>query len=89
MTVAFSIFKDSYANWFQNRRIIPIDCINMPILYHSFKKRLGAFFHRSSLFVPEELASIFHFPDAKYNPIPIIKWLQYKVLPPPVDIPKE
>lgn len=91
MVVAFSIFKDTYGNWFQNRRIFPIDVINMPLLYHSFKNRLGKLFmfDKSSLLVPEELASIFHFPDAKYNQIPIIKWLQYKVLPPPVDIPQE
>lgn len=89
MVVSFSIFKDNYTNWFQNRRIIPIDFINTPILYHCFKNRLGSFFHKASLLVPEELASLYHFPDAKYNQIPIIKWLDYKVLPPPVDIPKE
>lgn len=89
IVVAFSIFKDTYGNWFQNRRIFPLDFINLPILYHSFKKRLGSFFHKSSLLVPEELASLYHFPDAKYNQIPIIKWLAYKILPPPVNIPKE
>jgi len=43
----------------------------------------------ASLLCSEELATIFHFPDAKYNKIPTIKWLEYKVLPPPINLPKE
>ena len=39
--------------------------------------------------VPQELASMFHFPSSRYNTTPIIRWLQYKVLPAPVDIPAE
>ncbi|MBI5415129.1 type IV secretion system DNA-binding domain-containing protein [Candidatus Peregrinibacteria bacterium] len=90
LVVAFSIFKDSYNNWFQNRRIIPMNFINAPLIYHGFKRRLGKFyFGKISLMVPDELATIFHFPDAKYNTAAIIKWLKYKVLPPPPDIPQE
>jgi len=89
MNVAFSVYHDAYLNWFQNRRILPIDSINNPLLKYLFEHRIPGILHSQSLFVQNELASIIHFPDSKYNAIPIIKWLSYKVLPPPVDLPTE
>ena len=89
MNVAFSVYHDQYLNWFQNRRIIPIDFLNNPMMKYLYKRRIPGILHKKSLFAQDELASIFHFPDSRYNPIPIIKWLTYKVLPPPVDLPTE
>ena len=89
LSSAFTVFKDANTNWFENRRILPINSINSLLILHAFHKRLVHFWHKTSLFTPKELATIFHFPDAKYNKIPTIKWLKYKVLPPPVDLPKE
>jgi len=37
----------------------------------------------------EELGSIFHFPNIRYNPSPIIKWQEFKLTPPPHNMPKE
>ena len=87
--VAFSIYQDPYLNVFQNRRIVPIDFINNPLMRYLFKRRIPGILHKTPLLEQDELASIVHFPDSRYNPIPIIKWLQYKVLPPPVDLPSE
>ena len=39
--------------------------------------------------VEKELASVYHFPDSRYNTIPIIDWIRYKVLPPPATLPKK
>jgi hypothetical protein len=90
IVVGMTIFKDGLSNWFQNRRFIPIDIVNAPLIYHGFNRRLCKFYlGKTSLLVSDELATIFHFPDAKYNPIPIIKWLQYKILPLPVNAPRE
>ena len=89
MSVAFSVYHDAYLNWFQNRRILPFDFINNPLMNYLFKRRMPGIFHRRSLFAQDELASIVHFPDSRYNPVPIIRWLKYKVLPPPVDLPTE
>lgn len=89
MSVAFSIYHDAYLNAFQNRRILPFDCINNPLIKYLFDHRIPGIFHKQNLFSQDELASLIHFPDSRYNPIPIIKWLQYKVLPPPVDLPSE
>ena len=37
----------------------------------------------------EEIASIYHFPDIRYNPSTIVKWQDFKVEPAPSNIPKE
>ncbi len=90
LVVGMTIFRDALSNWFQNRRIVPLNVINAPLILHGFKRRLCSFYlGRTSILVPEELSTLFHFPDAKYNPVSIIKWLQYRVLPPPVDVPRE
>lgn len=89
MFVSFNIFKGKGKNRFDNRRIIPINTINAPIILHNFKYRMGAFMEKNSILCSEELATMYHFPDAKYNKIPTIKWLEYKVLPPPINLPKE
>ncbi|MCF7906294.1 type IV secretion system DNA-binding domain-containing protein [Candidatus Gracilibacteria bacterium] len=87
--VAFNIFEGKGTNRFENRRIIPINKFNGPIMEHNFRYRLPAFLEQSSILNAEELATIYHFPDARYNKIPTIKWLKYKVLAPPIDLPNE
>ncbi len=89
LNVAFSVYHDAYLNHFQSRRIIPIDALNNKLMKYLFSHRMPGILHKRSLFTQEELASVLHFPDSRYNNIPIIKWLKYKVLPPPVDLPQE
>ena len=79
----------STINWFQNRRILPIDFINNRLMRYLFKRRIPGVFHKTDLLAQDELASIYHFPDSKYNPVPVIKWLSYKVLAPPVELPAD
>jgi hypothetical protein len=90
--VAFNIFKDVYGNWFENHRMY-VDFFplawNAPIIHWLWKHRINGFMHRSNLLVEKELAGLFHFPDSRYNKIPIIQWISYKVLPPPPNAPKE
>ena len=87
--VSFNIFKGKGLNRFEYRRIFPIDFLNRIFITGHFQKRLTAFFEKSSILCSEELATLFHFPDAKYNKIPTIKWLTYKVLPPPLLLPND
>ena len=89
LNIAFSVYHNSYLNWFQSRRIVPIDWINNVMMKYLFNRRMPGVFHKASLFAQEELASLIHFPDSRYNPVPIIRWLPYKVLPPPVEMPTE
>jgi hypothetical protein len=89
MFVAFNMFKDASSNWFQMRRIVPLDFINNWLMNHNFINRYFKFGEKSSLLVPDELSNVIHFPDSIYNNSPIINWLKYKVLPAPIDTPKE
>ncbi|MFA5855192.1 MAG: type IV secretion system DNA-binding domain-containing protein [Candidatus Gracilibacteria bacterium] len=85
LMVAFNVTKDAGSNWFEARRIIPLDFINTPLLYFNLKGRSFQCFEKSSLLCPEELASIYHFPHSRYNYTPLMKWVSYKILPAPND----
>ncbi|MDP2625145.1 MAG: type IV secretion system DNA-binding domain-containing protein, partial [Candidatus Peregrinibacteria bacterium] len=90
MLVAFTVFKADAMNFFQSRRIIPLfDSLNTPIIYYNFKHRYLAYGEKTSLLVTRELATIFHFPNGRYNFTPMIQWLSYKLLPAPQDISDE
>lgn len=92
MQVAFNVFKDIYGNWFANRRIF-VDFLplawNAPFMHWLWKHRFNGFLHKRNLLVERELAGLYHFPDSRYNKVPIIQWITYKVLPPPPNAPKE
>lgn len=90
--VAFNVFKDVYGNWFQNRRMF-VDFyplfLNAFTIHWLWKNRINGFMHKKDLFVEKELAGLFHFPDSRYNKIPILQWITYKVLPPPPNMGRE
>jgi hypothetical protein len=92
MQVAFNVYKDIYGNWFRNRRMfvdfLPF-VINAPFIHWAWKHRLNGFLNKRCLFVERELAGLYHFPDSRYNKIPIIQWITYRVLPPPPNAPSE
>ncbi|PIR53520.1 hypothetical protein COU76_00555 [Candidatus Peregrinibacteria bacterium CG10_big_fil_rev_8_21_14_0_10_49_10] len=92
MQVAFNAFKDLYGNFFVNKRMLcefmPLKW-NAPLIYKLWKRRLNGYFSPRCMLVEKELAGLYHFPDSRYNKIPIIQWSSYKVLPPPPDAPVE
>lgn len=95
LQVAFNIFKDVYGNWFTNHRVVvdfmPL-AVNAPFIHWYWKRRInidGLPWRKRDLLVEKELAGLYHFPDSRYNKIPIIRWIPYKVLPPPPNTPKE
>ncbi|MCX6807301.1 MAG: type IV secretion system DNA-binding domain-containing protein, partial [Patescibacteria group bacterium] len=56
------------------------------------EKYLFRYLHRTDpvmILNTEELASIFHLPDSRYNTAPVIKWQNSRIAPPPQNIPKE
>lgn len=94
MIVSLSMFKDPSSNWFDSSRLFFIDSINDKIFLFNFRHRLlftrFLFFgEKLNLLAEDELSSIFHFPNSRYNYTPAIRWLDYKVLPAPVDMPTE
>ena len=58
------------------------------LMYPLWQHRINGYLHKRNLMVEKELASVFHFPDSRYNTMPIIDWIHYKVLPPPPDAPQ-
>jgi len=92
LQVAFNVFRHLYGNSFVNRRMF-IDIFplawNAPIMNWLHKHRLNGFYNKECLLVERELACLYHFPDSRYNKIPIISWIPYKVLPPPPNPPAD
>lgn len=94
VSLAFSMFRDESSNWFQTRRVVPVDFVNNAIMAHNYQGRFidtlfWIFGEKSNIMGPEEISSIYHLPCSRYNHTPSINWLPYKVLPAPVEIPKE
>lgn len=92
IVVSLNLFKDSASNWFQTKRIFFIDSLNDILFLSNFKNRnldnhWILFGEKQSLMSEDELASLYHFPNSKYNYTPNIRWLDYKVLSAPVDVP--
>ncbi len=46
------------------------------------------FFQYESNYSSDELSTIYHFPDITYNRSPLIRWLEYKMLPIPPNLKK-
>ncbi len=94
VNLALAMYRDESSNWFQTRRIIPIDLLNNPMMLFNYQNRLidtsfGIFGEKNNIQGPEELSSLYHLPCSRYNHTPMINWLPYKVLPAPVDTPTE
>ncbi len=69
---------------------------------HEKERFIGSFVHnflmrnlwrpihfRKMILSAEELASLFHLPNIKFNKAPTINWQNYKIAPPPSNIPSE
>lgn len=89
LVVALNVFSEPSLNTLQNRRIFGMDLVNTPLLYSFFENRAPGIWTTPMILTPEELASIYHFPNSTYNRIPIIFWKSYKALPAPSELPKE
>jgi hypothetical protein len=85
---ATSIFTDEYNNQLDNPQMIEdmLRILFTPLRYFAFQYRLIGIFQKVSRFSSDEMSTIFHFPDIKYNKSPIIAWLDYKMLPIPQNL---
>lgn len=94
MIVGLSLFKDPGSNWLQTRRMFFLDGINDKWFLFNFRHRLidsriFGFGEKQSIMAEDELSSLFHLPASKYNKSPVIRWMDYKVLPAPTNLPTE
>jgi hypothetical protein len=93
IALGLNMFKEAQMNWFQTRRIVPLDIINNVVFKFNYNHRLMDsrilfFGEKQSLLSSEELASLYHFPTSRYNFSPAIRWLSYKVVPAPTNLPQ-
>lgn len=78
-----------YSIYHSNRKLIN------NFIFRSFRRgwpawfMLWARFETRMILGTEEIASMYHFPDVKYNPSNVVKWQDFKVEPAPSNIPKE
>lgn len=86
--LSFSMFRHEGMNSFSPGPMV-LNKHWQKILLYEFTRRMPGFFSKDSIMTPEELATIYHFPNSRYNLTPVIAWLNYKVLPAPLELPEE
>jgi hypothetical protein len=79
---AFTVYKDEYNNELDHPKLRAdvFGFLFKPMWNFGVAFSLTSFFFRKNIFTVNELASLFHLPDALYNRSPIISWMDYKVL---------
>lgn len=82
----FTQFAYPDFNKFSNTIYHKKDKLIKNYIYRFFKK---PFYLKKMILNTEELASLFHFPNKKYNQNPEIKWQNFKIVKAPSNIPKE
>ena len=86
---SFTIYKDEYNNELDQPEIKAdiFGFIYKPMWKFSILFSLSWFFAKLNVFTINELASLYHLPDGIFNRTPSILRLEYKMLPPPDDLP--
>ena len=60
------------------------------IVHHFLMRDMKRPWHlKQMIFSPEELASLYHLPNIRFNKAPNINWQNYKIAPAPSNIPEE
>lgn len=89
MISVFTIYRDEFNNELDNNEFITdaLGWFYKPMWKFAAKFQLTNFFNRQTILTPNALTSLFHYPDGIYNRSPIIKWLEYKMLAAPDNVP--
>ena len=90
MEAVFTIYRDEFNNELDNNNLKTdaLGGIFKPLWKFAARFGLCHFFFKKSIMTPNALTSLFHMPDGIYNRSPIIKWLDYKMLAAPDNLPK-
>jgi len=90
MRGAFSQYTTSnnnsldYTRWHNNRYLVT------NYIFRNFRKRVFEWlFGKKMILSCEELASIFHVPNIRFNKYPCIAWQNFKIAPAPPNVPDE
>ena len=87
---AFVQYSSPNANGFGTVKYLSDKHIVKDFILRSFNKLWrDVIKKKQDILSSDELASIFHLPAARYNKAPTIGWQNYKIAPPPYNIPTE
>lgn len=94
---AFEQYADSNLNSFRKTKYHSHKFLVRNFLYRSFNRPFWCNLYRmlfqvrewNQIMSAEELAAIYHFPNIRFNNTPSIKWQDFKIAPPPHNLPKE
>ncbi len=93
MLASTSVYTNEYCNSLDNNQMAEgiFRGIIRTIHRICFDYKLVGFFTKKSPYSADELTTLYHFPDINYNKSPIIVWLGYKKVSPPINLktPKE
>ena len=74
----------TYTHWHNTKPLIT------NYIFRNFRRGFNQWITRNKMVLSsEELASIFHVPNIRFNKYPSIAWQNFKIAPPPANIPKE
>jgi hypothetical protein len=87
---AYTIYKDEYNNELDQPEWAAdlFGWVLKPCWKFSIDFMLPNFCYKKNIFTVSELASLFHLPDGLFNRCPAIKWMDYKALPSPDNVPQ-
>ena len=90
MVSVFTIYRDEFNNELDNNEFLSdaVGGIFKPLRRFAARFSLCHFFFQKNIMTPNALTSLFHIADGIYNRSPIIKWLDYKMLAAPDNLPK-
>jgi len=83
---SFTQFSYPDFNKFRTTKYFNKNSLIKNYIFRYFKK---PFYLKQMILNTEEISSIFHFPHARYNTTPEIKWQNFKIVKAPSNIPKE
>jgi len=87
---SFVQYANSRGNEFDNTRWHNEKWLIGNFILRTFRRSLLEWiWGKKMILSPEELASIFHLPNIRFNKYPCIAWQNYKIAPAPLNIPKE
>ena len=89
MVSVFTIYRDEFNNELDNNEFLSdaVGIIFKPLRRFAARFSLCHFFFQKNIMTPNALTSLFHIADGIYNRSPIIKWLDYKMLSAPDNLP--
>jgi hypothetical protein len=87
---AFAQYKANNGNGFSKVKFLADKKVVKDFIFRNFSRTYRQILQgQRSILSADELASIFHLPNIRYNKAPTIAWQNFKIAPAPPNIPKE